>query len=94
MSSRSCVVSSTVVPCRALRSARNVAHAVLAHDVEADRRLVEEQQLGTVQQRGGELAAHALPERELAHRRAEELVELEQLDALVEPGAVRAASTR
>ena len=39
-----------------------LAHTLLADHVEADRRLVEEQQLGSVQERGRELAAHALPE--------------------------------
>ena len=45
-------------------------HSLLRHDVEADRRLVEEEDLRVVQHRGGQLAAHALAERELPHRRA------------------------
>ncbi len=56
-----------------------LAHALLGDDVEADRRLVEEEDLGVVQHRGDELAADALAERELAHRRLQERVELEQL---------------
>ncbi len=63
-------------------------HRLLAHHVEADRRLVEEQHLRAVQQRRRELAAHALTERELAHRRLDERVEVEQLAALREPRCV------
>ena len=55
------------------------AHALLGDDVEPDRRLVEEEQLRLVQHRRGQLAADALPERQLAHRRAQERVEVEHL---------------
>ena len=69
MSPRSCVVSSTVTPSLAVDLDEEVAHALLRDDVEADRRLVEEQELGLVQHRRRQLAADALAERELAHRR-------------------------
>ena len=57
---------------------------LLARQVQADRRLVEHQQLRPVQQRRRHLAAHALAQRQLAHRRREERGHVEQLDALVE----------
>ena len=45
---------------------QELAHVGLRDDVEADRRLVEEEQGRTVEQRGGEVAAHPLAERQLA----------------------------
>ena len=62
------------------------AHRLLAHHVEPDRRLVEEQHLRPVQQRGGQLAAHPLAERELPHRDVEERVEVEQPPAAAPAG--------
>ncbi len=50
----------------------------LGDDVQPDRRLVEEEELRVVQQRRRQVAAHALAERELAHRRVQERLELEQ----------------
>ncbi len=52
----------------------------LGHDVEADGRLVEVDDLRVVQQRHGEVRTHLLAERELAHGRPEELLHLQQLD--------------
>jgi hypothetical protein len=57
---------------------------LLAREVQPDGRLVEHEQLGPVQQRRRHLAAHALAQRELPHRRGEELGHVEQLDALVQ----------
>ena len=64
--------------------ADEVADRLLHDHVEADRRLVEEQHLGRVQERGGDLAAHALAERELAHRRAQVFPDPERLDEQVD----------
>jgi hypothetical protein len=66
---------------------QEVAHALLRDDVEADRRLVEEEQLRGVQHRRGQLAADALAERELSHRHLQERVEVEHL---AEAGELRA----
>ena len=65
-----------------------VAHALLRHDVEADRRLVEEEQLRLVQHRRRQLAADALSERELAYRRLQERVEIEYLAKALETRAI------
>ena len=54
-----------------------LAHRLLADHVEPDGRLVEEQDRRVVEQRGGELAAHALAERQLAHGRVEQRAEVE-----------------
>ena len=53
------------------------AHGLLAHQVEPDRRLVEEQYLGPVEECGRELAPHPLAERELPDWDVEEGVEIE-----------------
>ena len=63
----------------ALPHAGSARSRSLLSDVQADGRLVEHQQLGGVQQRGGDLAAHPLAERQLAHRGVEERLHLEQL---------------
>ena len=55
------------------------AQPLLAGQVEPDRRLVEHQQLGGVQQRGGDLAAHPLAQRQLPHRGVQEAGQVEQL---------------
>ena len=78
MSARSCVVSTSVVSPPAPSSARNAADRLLADHVQADRRLVQEQHLGAVQQRRGQLAAHPLAQRELPDRGVEERVQVEQ----------------
>ena len=65
-----------------------VAHTLLRDDVEPDRRLVEEQQLGAVEHRRRQLAADALAERQLANRGVEERIELEHLPESREVGAV------
>ena len=54
-------------------------HRILGDHVEADGRLVEEEDLGVVQQRHHDLGAHALAERQLAHRAVEEGRELEEV---------------
>ena len=51
-------------------AADELAHGDLHRDVEPDGRLVEEEHLRPVEQRGGELALHPLAERELARRLA------------------------
>ena len=64
---------------------QEAAQSLLAHQVQADGRLVEHEQLRRVQQGGRDLAAHPLPERQLADRGVQERLHLEQRDALVEP---------
>ena len=56
-----------------------VTHPLLRDDVEADRRLVEKEQLGLVEHRGGQLAAYPLAQRQLPHRRVQERIEVEHL---------------
>ena len=53
------------------------AHGLLAQQVEPDRRLVEEQHLGPVQEGRRELTPHPLTERELPNRDVEEGVEIQ-----------------
>ena len=79
MSPRSCVVEHDGDAALAVQLHEEVPHALLRDDVEPDRRLVEEHDLGIVEQRRGEVAAHALAERELSHGRPEERLELEEL---------------
>jgi hypothetical protein len=59
---------------------QEIERPALALDVEADRRLVEEDHLRVVQERGRQLAAHDLPQRELADRGLQERPQVEQLD--------------
>ena len=75
------------VPGRVER-AQELAQPALADHVEADGRLVEEQDLRVVQQRGHDVPAHPLAEAELADRGVEEVAEVEELDVLGEVGAV------
>ena len=67
---------------------QEVADPLLRDDVEADRRLVEEQQLGAVEHRRRQFAADALAERELPDGRVEERVELEHFAEPLETFAV------
>ena len=71
---------------------QQLAEALLGQQVEADGRLVEEQDLGLVQQARGQLAAHPLAERQVAHRLVEQVGGVEQLaqlgDAALLGGAV------
>ena len=88
MSARSWVVSTTVVSPASRSSVRNAAHGLLAHHVQPDGRLVEEEHLRPVQQRDGQLAAHPLAERELAHRSVQERVQLQLAAQPGQPGRV------
>ena len=63
----------------AIDGAQKVADVVLGHHVEADGGLVEKQQRRIVQQRGGKVAAHALAERKLAHRRVQVVADAQNL---------------
>jgi hypothetical protein len=63
-------------------------HRLPADHVESDRRLVQEEHLRTVQQGGGQLAAHPLAERELTDRDVEEGVQVEQVPTAAQPGGV------
>ncbi len=60
-----------------------LADPLLHGHVEPDRRLVEEEHLRPMQQRADDLDLHALAQRELPHRLAHEVADLEQLDQLV-----------
>jgi hypothetical protein len=57
-----------------------VADAALHRDVEADRRFVEEQDAGLVEQAAGEFALHPLAQREVADRFLDQLTEVEEID--------------
>ena len=66
-----------------------LAEPLLGHEVEPDGRLVEEQDLRVVEQARGELAAHPLAEREVAHRLVEQVGGAEQLAELGDRAAAR-----
>ena len=65
--------------------AEELADLLLDHDVHADRRLVEEDDRRVVQQRGGQVAADPLAERELPGPGLPELLELEDAVELGDP---------
>ena len=73
MSCRSWVVSISVMPRSALSAAQELAQPPLADHVEPDRRLVEVEDLGVVQERRHDVAAHPLAEAELADRGVEQV---------------------
>ncbi len=56
---------------------------VLSHDVQADRRLVQEQHLGRVQQRGDQLHLHSLAQRQFANRLLQQVPDSQQVRHLV-----------
>jgi hypothetical protein len=62
---------------------QELPEALLAEQVEADGRLVEEEDLRLVEHAGGQLAAHPLAEGERADRHVEEVVGLEQVGEVV-----------
>ena len=66
----------------------------LAHHVEADRRLVEVEDLGVVEQRRRDVAAHPLSEAQLAHRGVEQVAQRQQLHELLEVPAVARVGMR
>ena len=70
------------------------ADGLLRLEIEAERRLVEEQHLRLVQQRRGELALHPLAERELARGLVDEIAEHEELDQLGASRVVVGGRTR
>src|SRR5215211_1172519 len=72
----------------AVHLSQKVADPCLRDHVEADRRLVEEQDLRVVQHRRRELATHALAERKLPDGRGQERRHLQPLDEGVEVAAV------
>ncbi len=62
-----------------LVGAEELPQVHLGDDVEADRGLIEEEDLGLVEERGDELTLHALPERELAHGGFQHVLDLQEL---------------
>ena len=63
---------------------KEFAHGRARHHVEPDRGLVEEDDVRLVQERRGQLAAHALPQRELPHGCCQERPEIEGLRKPIE----------
>ena len=63
-----------------VEGAQELPQPALGDDVETDGRLVEIEDLGVVEQRRGDVAAHPLSEAELPHRGVHQLTEVEQLD--------------
>ena len=59
------------------------ANSLLHRDVETDRRLVEEQDAWPMEQRADDLDLHPLAERQVTHRLAHEILDVEQCDQLV-----------
>src|SRR6185369_17272598 len=68
----------------AIQRSHKIANGQLRYGIETDRRLVEEEQPRTVKHARGDLAPHPLAERELAYRRREQALEIEQGDQFVE----------
>ena len=68
--------------------AQELSNHRLGRDVKSDRGLVEKQQMRRMQQACGDLAAHALAERQLTHRRVDERAELEERRQRVDPPTV------
>jgi hypothetical protein len=56
----------------------------LADDIEADRRLIKVDHLRVMEQGGGQVAAHSLPQTKLADGRVEQVRQFEQADETVE----------
>src|SRR5580704_4810239 len=52
----------------AIDGAQEMADMILRHHIQADRRLIEEQQRWIMQQRGSQIATHALAKRKLPYR--------------------------
>jgi hypothetical protein len=67
---------------------QELPHLFLDHHVHPDRRLVEEDDLRVVDQRGGQVAPDSLPERQLAGPGVPELGQLKDRAELGEPGPV------
>ena len=61
-----------------------VADARLHGDIDADRRFIEKEHVGPVEQRDADLAFHALAERQGAHLLLEDVADIQQCDQLVE----------
>ena len=59
---------------------------MLSDHVQADRRFVQEQHLGRVQQRGGQFHLHPLAQRQLAHRLLQQMADVQQLGQFIKRG--------
>ena len=67
---------------------QELADVVLGHHVETDGGFVEEEQWRVVEQRGREIATHALAQAQFPHRRVKIFLHVENLRKLVEPATV------
>ena len=72
----------------AVQALDHLAHGELRRRVQADGGLIEEEDRRLVQQGRGDLGAHALAERELAHRLVEEPLQAQEGDEFVAVAAV------
>ena len=64
------------------------ADALLGNHVQADGGLVKEEQRRIVQERGGQVAAHALAKRKLAHRGVQILADVQDFGEAAEAAPV------
>ena len=71
-----------------VEAAQELAQPPLADHVEPDRGLVQVEDLGVVEERSGDVAAHPLAEAQLADRGVEQATEVEQLEELLEVASV------
>ena len=74
----SCVVEQDSDALFGIDGLQKGANARFGDDIQANRRLVQVEQFGIVQQSRRKVASHALPKRELAHRGVYELVQIKQ----------------
>ena len=69
----------------AIDGTQEMTDVILCHHVEANRRLVEKQQRRVMQQRGSQVATHALAKRELPHRSMQIVVDAQNLVEVFHP---------
>ncbi len=81
------MVSRTVVPC-AIHLFQEFPDAVFGHDVQANRRLIQEKQRRVVKERGRQVTTHSFSQAELSHRRMEVVFQIEDVAEEIQPPAV------
>ena len=69
----------------AIDGAQEMPDVILGHHVEANRRLIEKQQRRIMQQRGSQIATHALAKRKLPHRRVQIIADPENFVEVLHP---------